>query len=87
MPSDSPALQAAAVALLTTIFRAVRGKGNKVIEAHFVATGRLSSLHTTVRKAFKFLLLQFSSPAPALHTKAWEALGALSELESDSHGE
>lgn len=83
VPFDSPLLQSAAVEELCTIFTAIKGKGTKVVEAHYVSTGRLSSLHTTVRKAFKFLLLQLS--LPPLHAKAWGALIALSQLEAD-HG-
>ena len=60
------------------------GKGTKVIEAHYLNTGRLSTLHSTVRRAFRFLLLQLSSPS--LATRAWEALTLLAQLESD-HGE
>jgi hypothetical protein len=60
------------------------GKGTKVIEAHYLATGRLSSLRSTVRMAFRFLLLQLS--VPALAGKAWVAMHALAELEAD-HGE
>jgi hypothetical protein len=60
------------------------GKGTKVIEAHYLATGRLSSLRSTVRTAFRFLLLQLS--VPALAGRAWEAMHALAELEAD-HGE
>ncbi len=60
------------------------GKGTKVIEAHFLATGRLSSLRSTVRAAFRFLLLQLS--VPALASRAWETMQALAELEAD-HGE
>jgi len=84
VPLDSPQLQSAATSLLLGIFTAVRGKGTKVIEAHYVATGRLSSLKGTVRRAFRFLLLQLSFPL--LAHKAHAALLALSELEAD-HGQ
>jgi hypothetical protein len=80
VPFDSPALQAASAKLLLALCGALRGKGTKVVEAHFVATGRLSSLQSTVRRAFRFLLLQLSDPL--LAARAWEALVALSQLES-----
>jgi hypothetical protein len=62
----------------------VVGKGTKVVEAHYLSTGRLSSLRGTVRRAFRFLLLQLS--VPPLAAKAWEAMEALAQLEAD-HGE
>jgi hypothetical protein len=55
-----------------------------VVEAHYLSTGRLSSLRGTVRRAFRFLLLQLS--VPALAARAWEAMEALAQLEAD-HGE
>lgn len=64
--------------------RCSAGKGTKVVEAHYLSTGRLSTLHGTVRRAFRFLLLQLS--APALAARAWETMEALAQLEAD-HGE
>ena len=83
-PFDSPTLQSACIDILHTILTSIKGKGHKVVEAHYVSTGRLSTLHGTVRVAFRFLLVCINNPA--LSHKAHAALVALAELESD-HGE
>ena len=83
-PFDSPLLQGACIDLLHTVLTSIKGKGHKVIEAHYVSTGRLSTLHSTVRTAFRFLLIVLHSAG--LSAKAYAAMQALAELESD-HGE
>mmetsp|Transcript_28473 Transcript_28473/g.64496 ORF Transcript_28473/g.64496 Transcript_28473/m.64496 type:complete len:821 (-) Transcript_28473:7-2469(-) len=82
VPHDSPLVQAASLELLLSVFEAIRGRGNAVVASHFVATGRLSSLHKTVRLAFRHLLVALS--IPALRVRAVRALGALAALDSDT---
>ena len=57
---DSPNLQNAAMDTMCTIFQAAKGREQAVVEAHFVATGRLTSLQKTLRNTFRFLLINLS---------------------------
>ena len=83
--TDSDSLQQAALNCLLSLCVNLKGKNNvhnALIESHFVATGRMTTLKVTMRRAFRFLLADFSNPA--LHEQSHAALLALAALASDS---
>lgn len=81
---DSPVLVAAAMDVLNQMLRSMRGRGNAAIQAHFLATGRLTSLKGTVAKCFSWYLAHLNSAALCEH--ATNGLVALSIIECDSGG-
>lgn len=78
---DSVKLQNAATDVLITLFESVKGKGNSIIEAHYVSTGRLTSRKATFLKAFKFLLINLSNNE--LRSQSAIAIKLLACLETD----
>lgn len=80
--NESTALQAAATQVIASILSSLKGKGKHVIEAHYVATGRITSLQVTIRKIFRYLLSQL--PNKELRENAALVLQLLSELENDT---
>lgn len=81
---DSHALVAAAMDVMNQMLKSMRGKGNAAIQAHFLATGRLTSLKGTVAKCFAWYLGHLNNGA--LCEQATDGLIALSLIDSDSGG-
>lgn len=79
---DSIKLQKAAMDVMMTMMTALKGRGNAVVAAHFLSTGRLSTMHKTLQRAFQFLLGNL--PNTELMDKASLCLMALASLESDA---
>lgn len=78
---DSQALQAAALDTILSILKVIKGRGKAAIEAHFLSTGRLTTLKKGIQKGFEFLL--FNIDDIVLHSKAVEGLQLLSTLVND----
>jgi hypothetical protein len=80
---ESIALRSAALDVTVTLLRSLVGAGGSAaaaaIEAHFMSTGRLSSLQSTVRCLFKRLVVDLSEPV--LNHRASLALLLLSSIE------
>jgi hypothetical protein len=49
--------------VLLTILQSMQGRGQAAVEAQYVATGRLSTLRTTISKLFEFFVSVMSRPA------------------------
>lgn len=81
---DSPVLIAAAMDVVNQMLTSMQGRGNAAIHAHFLATGRLTSLKGTVAKVFNWLLAFLNNET--LSFQATNGLLALSRLESDTGG-
>jgi len=60
---DSAALVKAALDVMLKMLFAMRGKGNATIQAHFLATGRLTNLEGTISKLFTWFLMHLNNPA------------------------
>jgi len=81
---DSPTVVGSAVDVVLKMLTSMRGKGNAAIQAHFLATGRLTNLKGTVSTLFSWFIMHLNNPA--LSTSVFRGLLSLSKLESDSSG-
>lgn len=80
--SDSAVLVGSAMEVVLTLIRTMRGKGNAAIQAHFLATGRLTNLKGTITRLFSWFMRYLNDST--LCKQALEGIFALSILESDS---
>ena len=80
--SDSTVLVGSAMEVVLTLLRTMRGKGNAAIQAHFLATGRLTNLKGTITRLFSWFMRYLNDST--LCKQALEGIFALSILESDS---
>lgn len=81
---DSPTVVGSAVDVVLKMLTSMRGKGNAAIQAHFLATGRLTNLKGTVSSLFSWFIMHLNNPA--LSASVFRGLLSLSKLESDSSG-
>lgn len=84
--SESTPLQEAAADVLLTLLECLQGKGKAAVEAHFLNTGRLTSLRTATNKLFRFFLETLTSPVPSLSSKGSRGLVLLAEFETSPVG-
>jgi len=79
--SEQPELRANLLSASHTLVKAMEGKGKAVVEAYFLSTGRLTSLHSTMGKIFR-ILLQLQTDC-ALRTGVQAALLSLSHVQGN----